>query len=199
MPSSRYNTIPYILEIVTRLRPRSILDIGIGYGKWGVLFREYLDVWQVNKPYSEKTTEIIGIEAFAEYKNPVWEAYTDVLIGDINNHLGKFQNKTFDLLFLGDVIEHFEKEEGLRILEKVSHDNAIIVTPYQPLPQGNVYNNPYERHISSWTAEDFPDQDLNVEIIEHIQVITYGNRFINNPARKNSGIRTNSSKPVTAG
>ena len=46
MPSSRANTIPTVIHLVRQLEPRSILDIGVGFGKWGHLFREYTDILQ---------------------------------------------------------------------------------------------------------------------------------------------------------
>jgi hypothetical protein len=44
MPSSRPTTIPVVIHLLRQIRPRSILDVGIGFGKWGHLFREYTDI-----------------------------------------------------------------------------------------------------------------------------------------------------------
>ncbi len=44
MPSSRPNTIPTVIHLVRQLKPKSILDVGVGFGKWGHLFREYTDI-----------------------------------------------------------------------------------------------------------------------------------------------------------
>ena len=157
MPSSRYDLIPLVLNIVTTYKPKSIVDVGIGFGKWGVLFREYLDIWQTDKPYKERKTLIYGIEAFAEYENPIWQVYDQIFVKDILtilpllNQLGKF-----DLLFLGDIIEHFTKEEGKRILTEIEYDKIIVITPEVVSEQGAVYNNAFEIHKSSWSQEDFP-------------------------------------------
>jgi len=194
MPSSKFLTIPYVLEIVTQLQPRTILDIGIGYGKYGVLFREYLDIWRVDTPYNDWEVKIIGIEAFEKYRNPVWEVYDKVLIGDVRSHLIELKKTSFDLLFMGDVIEHFTKDEGKRILNEIVYENAIIVTPYEVCKQGVVYGNSYEEHKSSWSLTDFEGREgLHSMLIkeagiaryenstQNVQVITYGNRFTNNP------------------
>ena len=50
MPSSRPNTIPTVIHIVKQLRPSSILDVGVGFGKWGHLFREYTDIVAARRP-----------------------------------------------------------------------------------------------------------------------------------------------------
>ena len=44
MPTCHHTYISDTLDVVRKLKPRSILDVGIGFGKWGLLFREYLDV-----------------------------------------------------------------------------------------------------------------------------------------------------------
>ena len=45
MPSSLPDFIPTIIKTVMSRNPKSVLDIGVGFGKWGYLFREYLDVY----------------------------------------------------------------------------------------------------------------------------------------------------------
>jgi len=158
MPSSRYDLIPKVLDVVLQQRPTSILDIGIGFGKYGVLFREYLDVWDVKNPYEKRTLKLYGVEAFEAYDNPIWQTYDKIFTKDvlsilpILSQLGKF-----DLLFMGDVIEHFTKEEGKRILSEIEYDKIIVITPKVVLEQEAVYGNSFETHKSSWTEKDFPN------------------------------------------
>jgi hypothetical protein len=45
MGTSDAANIPFVVSELQRLQPQSILDVGMGFGKWGVLAREYLDVW----------------------------------------------------------------------------------------------------------------------------------------------------------
>ena len=62
------------------------------------------------------------------------------------------------VIFLGDVIEHFEKDEGIRVLERsieLARQAVIIVTPRRQTPQGDSCGNPLERHRSHWTSADF--------------------------------------------
>ena len=40
MPSSRASTIPYVVYAIKQIKPESLLDVGVGFGKWGYLFRE---------------------------------------------------------------------------------------------------------------------------------------------------------------
>lgn len=157
MPSSRYDLIPLVLNIVTGYKPKSILDVGTGYGKYGVLFREYLDIWQTDKPYNQRELLLYGVEAFGDYENPIWQIYDRIFRDDVLkilpllNDLGKF-----DLLFLGDVIEHFTKEDGKKILSEIKYDKLIVITPQNVSEQTAVYGNNYEIHKSRWSQEDFP-------------------------------------------
>ena len=170
MPSSRYDVIPFVLDLVTEYKPKSILDVGIGYGKYGVLFREYLDIWNVKSPYGKRGLRLVGVEAFREYRNPVWDVYDKVLIGDISK-MTELEEEKFGLLFLGDVLEHFEKEEGKKLLGRLNYDKLIIITPLQVFEQDAVYNNEFETHKSSWKWQDLPE--LQLHIIENQQVF-YG-------------------------
>jgi len=46
MPTSDLYNITPILTIISNLKPKKILDVGCGFGKYGLLMREYLEVWQ---------------------------------------------------------------------------------------------------------------------------------------------------------
>ena len=43
MPTSQFRQLNEIVEAIVFSKPRSVLDIGVGYAKYGVLTREYLD------------------------------------------------------------------------------------------------------------------------------------------------------------
>jgi 2-polyprenyl-3-methyl-5-hydroxy-6-metoxy-1,4-benzoquinol methylase len=162
MPSSRYEIIPFVLKKTIEFKPKSILDIGVGFGKYGVLFREYLDVWNVEEDYKHNDIRIDGVEIFKEYENPVWKVYNKVHIGDIRKLSKKLPE--YDLVFMGDVIEHFTKMEGITILNELRYKHIIIVTPIEVSAQKAVYNNPYETHKSQWTYTDFPMPMMNYSL-----------------------------------
>ena len=55
MPTSEHWQIPWVVDLLIREQPRTVLDVGAGYGKYGVLVREYieparLDAVDVNPP-----------------------------------------------------------------------------------------------------------------------------------------------------
>ncbi len=156
MPSSNYVSIQPILEIATQLQPKSVLDIGAGYGKYGALLREYLDGWNVSTGVTERNVLINGIEIFPGYKNPVWGAYDTVVIGDALTDIEVIQ-RHYDLVIMVDIIEHLSKEQGQALINRLDCDTLIIVTPENPSNQGVVYGNEHERHVSRWEPKDLPE------------------------------------------
>src|SRR5215510_5091009 len=113
MPSSRPNAIPTVVHLLRQLRPNSILDVGIGFGKWGHLFREYTDILEAEHEPARYQREhwrvrIDGIEGYAAYLTPMHQyLYTAIHVGDARSVLPRLD--PYDLIFLGDVLEHLEK------------------------------------------------------------------------------------------
>lgn len=162
MPSSRCNHIPLILGIVRQLAPRSILDVGVGFGKWGHLFREYTDVVAAESDPARYAREnwqvrIDGIEGHAPYLTPMHEyLYDEIRVGDMRTTIHEVGE--YDVIFLGDVIEHVDKADGARLLEAcLAHARkaVVVTTPARPAPQDAVCANELEAHRSVWQARDF--------------------------------------------
>ena len=162
MPSSRPNAIPAVLNLVRQLKPRSILDVGVGFGKWGHLFREYTDIREAEFEPSryEKANwkvRIDGIEGHAAYITEMHRfLYDEIHIGDACELICTLS--PYDLIFAGDVIEHLEKPVGQRFLSQavmLARKAVIITTPKQETAQEELCGNPLERHRSLWSAHDF--------------------------------------------
>jgi len=68
-----------------------------------------------------------------------------------------FAPKSFDCVVALDVIEHFTKEDGralLDALERIAKKRVIVFTPNGFLPQAATEDNPYQLHVSGWTADE---------------------------------------------
>lgn len=155
MPTSHFNQISPIVEIMFRLRPTSVLDIGIGYGKYGVLAREYLEFGIDYKPFEERKVRIDGIEAFPEYvRDGQRFFYDDIYIGSVLEILPDLAS--YDLILLIDVLEHFSREDGMKLLDLCSQKakHVIVSTPLDIGVQGAVFGNEYERHRYQWRRAD---------------------------------------------
>lgn len=94
--------------------------------------------------------------------------YNRIIIGDIFDVLPNLRK--FDVAIVSDVIEHFSKEKGLKLIRELfCHvDNVIISTPFGFFPKtsGSITINSHERHLSGWYPKDF--QQFN--IVESVKV-----------------------------
>lgn len=142
MPFSKPSIISVFLEELPKIEFKTILDIGIGYGLYGALIRNY---------YETKIIE--GVEKEKRYDNALWGVYDKIYIGDIRN----FTLKKYDLILLIDVIEHLTKKDGKALLarmEKLSK-NIFISTPLEFSQNTGWEDFPSEKHKSLWTMDDF--------------------------------------------
>jgi hypothetical protein len=132
--------------------------VGVGFGRWGVLFREYLDVWEHGQNRINWKTDIEGIEIYPGYINEYHSYfYSTIHIEDALEHLRK-SSKKYDLINLGDVVEHYEKIEGKELIElSLNHGKHVLIN----IPIGKYWEqtgsteNPYDEHKSVWYNSDF--------------------------------------------
>lgn len=158
MSTSNWQNISYNIDIVRNLNPESILDIGVGFGRWGILFREFLEIWEHNKNKGNWDRIIDGVEIFPDYIQSYHKFfYNNIFIEDALSFMRNIKNK-YDLINCGDVIEHFSKDNAEELI-KLCMDNAKWVLINIPLgknwEQTPVDGNPFEEHKSSWTKNDF--------------------------------------------
>ena len=156
MPTSQYNQIGSIMKLILFLNPKSILDIGTGFGKYGVLCREclelYVSKYQLKEDYHSWERKIDGIEIYEEYLTPLHKfVYDEIFIGDAIDILPKIQK--YDLILLIDVLEHFDEDEGKLLIKEMKNrtDHIIISTPKNPGEQRNSFGNVHETHRSRWS------------------------------------------------
>lgn len=151
---------PLILTPVARhicaLRPESVLDIGIGYGKWGLLVREYAEVWHHHRLYKKDwKVKLIGVEIHEQYRNPVWGLYDYVHTMDALDILDNWAPEPFDLCLMIDVLEHIPKDEALRLLRWLKANCKKVIVSYSNHDQKDVGDNKHEDHVSKWGQDDF--------------------------------------------
>ena len=180
MPSSFYDAIPVVLPFVAALRPASVLDVGIGFGKYGLLFREYLDANARppgGAPFDPKDRQvrIDGVEAYAPYVTELQRAiYDTIYTAEALTVLPELDR--YDLVFAADVLEHFSREGGRRFLALGlgrARRGVLIVTPALYFDQEPAFGNAYERHQSFWTAGDFAEYPLADVLVWRRQLVAW--------------------------
>jgi hypothetical protein len=158
MPSSRPTYTSWLCDFILKEKPKSILDIGVGFGSFGVLAREYTDIWNGWYHRSLWKTILHGVEAFEKYHNPLYNLYDYIFWGDICNVVNyQSFNMDYDLIVMKDVIEHIDKTKGMFVVEALLKRCKwlVIITPIEVHEQDAVFGNEYERHISQWGTDDF--------------------------------------------
>jgi len=163
--TSNWQNISYNIELIRKLNPKTILDVGIGFGRWGILFREFLEIWE-SSHYDGRWERIIdGVEIFPNYiKDYHKYFYSNIYIEDALIYLQRTDNR-YDLINLGDVVEHFKKHEGEKLIE-LSLEKGRFVLINVPIgkhwKQDGTSENPYEAHKSVWYNNDFTKYKYNI-------------------------------------
>ncbi len=168
MPTSDFHNISSVVALIYQLQPSSVLDIGCGFGKYGVLIREYLDVWNERLTPDSWRTNLVGIEACERYRNPILDyVYSKVHYGEAQTVVPTLGN--FDVVLIADVIEHLEKKDARKLVEECFARSPVVIvsTPLEFSPQRDLLGNTYEVHRSWWRAEDFP-ADVHLRTIRMI-------------------------------
>jgi SAM-dependent methyltransferase len=155
MPTSHPMQINEILNMIITLNPSSLLDVGVGFGKFGFLAREYLELWDGREAYNDWQRRVDGIEAHAAYITPLQrQLYNDIHIGDARQILPRLQHR-YDLVLLVDIIEHFSLKDGTALLQQCLRvgRNLLVVTPRNFFPQQAAFGNDFEKHQFHWKEE----------------------------------------------
>lgn len=110
-------------------RDAEILDVGACDGIWRRLLPDY--------------PAMDAVEAF--HGNAVrLEGYREIFEADVRN----FEYDHYDLIIFGDVIEHMTAKQAQKVLEyaRPRCRDMIVAVPFLYV-QGEIYGNPYEKHI----------------------------------------------------
>jgi len=116
----------------------SVLDVGAGRGKYRMLLPTYasVDACEVWEP----TVDREGLR----------DLYRDVFVCDVVElvQLPSWNESRYDLVIMGDVLEHLALEDATFVVDRVADVGAdvIVVVPYV-YPQDEEDGNAYQRHL----------------------------------------------------
>ena len=150
--SSYFNGKPEVCAWVRTYFPRSstILDVGACDGNWRRLLPEYpnmdaIEAWPPN---------------FYALRR---DGYRDLFLDDIR----RFKFEYYDLVILGDVIEHLTVEEAQMVLAYAAPRcrDMIVAVPFL-FKQGDKDGNPFEVHLQDdLTPENFAQRYPDLEVL----------------------------------
>lgn len=146
MPSSYVDSVPPIIHTMIKhaAQPARICDVGPGWGKYGLMAREYLEVEQL---------DCIEVEPG---RMPLQDVIYDCVITSDVRHVGGDVFRQYDMVLMIDMIEHMELADGHRVLDTVQRAGCtVLVSTPQIFIEQHDDNNPYETHVSLWNWEEF--------------------------------------------
>ncbi|NMO96551.1 class I SAM-dependent methyltransferase [Paenibacillus lemnae] len=158
MGTSNWQNISFCVEQIRMISPNRVLDIGVGFGRWGMLCREFLEVWNGRVFRKQWRVRIEGVEIFPKNVDPYHAYfYNQIHIGDAYDFVHAADPQQYDLIILGDVLEHFDKVRAVSLLNACLMKGRFVMLNI-PIgsnwPQGTVYGNAHETHRSTWTTQE---------------------------------------------
>ncbi len=146
-------------SMLKTIKPKdTILELGCG-GKSLIV-----------KTKLNKTHFVTAVDIWQPYidKHIADKDYTECRCEDITQ--SRFNGK-FDVVVCMDVIEHFQKQDGLDLLTKMkAWGRRVIVTCPQHSDQSG-FENPYNDHVSYWSVEDFTERGFDVRGLSGWEVL----------------------------
>lgn len=172
-----------IMELIpSELNRVLILEVGCAKGYLGYRIR------------GEKTGDptILGLDIWIPYIKDIKEfhftyahLYNDLIIADARYM--PFRDHVFNLLIASEILEHLTRRDGFELLnelERICNNRIITSTPSRFIEQGEIDDNPYQRHISLWKEEDliklgyetkvvYPKLPRALEIVDKIRRLIF--------------------------
>jgi len=156
--SSSSRLVPYVLaELPYSVAQMAVLDCGCGYGRWGRAVRSRR---------GGREAFVVGSEIFERYAlaSRLSTSYDELVLCDIRRV--PFRHGSFDLVLACEVIEHMDKQDGIRFLRHlklVAKRRVIVTTPNGYYPQGAADENIFQVHRSTWSVSDLRKLDFRVK------------------------------------
>ena len=168
MPTSSPNQIPTVIEAAITITPHTVLEVGIGCGKYGALLREYLTVWDhYFEPWDSIPFIMDGIEVHGMYaSSPAWACYDNTTVGDARDIVPNIPAGCYDMGLMVDVLEHFEHDEGLVLVSAMldACKTLLIAVPTHVGATVEVWGNPHEIHKADWTQDFLREHGYTVKV-----------------------------------
>lgn len=148
----------------------TVLNLGAGRGDSPIsallkylpfLFITHLDIYEPDLEVLAGESHVAKLVTFVTH--------------DLRNSL-YFAKDSFSVVLGLDVVEHLKKRHALTMIEeaeRVASDRVVFFIPLGRCPSfASDQPNPYQEHLSIWTAEDLEQLGYNVDIMEDFHDFT---------------------------
>jgi hypothetical protein len=163
MPSSFVDSVPPIVKTIIDVNPERVVDVGPGWGKYGLMCREYL-------PGLKNLEAVEVLEGRLHTQDVIYDRVYEADVRDMDSI---YWNST-DLVLIIDVIEHMTLEDGKKLLNNIlSNGAAVIVSTPKVFEEQHDDHNPHEEHVSLWTWQDFGIEGVEITDVSTIDSIIF--------------------------
>ncbi len=164
-----------VLEIIRKVDPVKILDVNVGFGRWGILCRELLerdnngkikrpDLWNM---------KIDGVENIdTNYLHTYHDIFYDNIYRQSVQNFLKNHVALYDITIFSDVLENTQKQVAVNMIRDAMDISRFILI-YVRLGDHNKSELDIN-NISYWEEDDFLDYSIVSKIILSDR---YGNRY----------------------
>jgi hypothetical protein len=145
----------WVSTLFDLLKPARVGDIGPGKVKYGRMARDKAKALE----YHCRTTAVEIDESYVEQFG-LRQLYDEVVVADAVTLIDDSKLR-YDLVILGDSIEHMRKSAGVDLLNFLVYRSGyiLVITPSGYL-QDAEDGHAAEAHISTWSIADFPGWDV---------------------------------------
>lgn len=148
MPYSSFIFDDTIAELIKLIRPSIFLDLGAGAGKYGSMVKN-----------ANPEIQAIAVEIEENYiskfnLSAIYDKVWNISIADIIQR--EYFDKRFDVVMIGDTLEHLKKSVGIDLLNFLIYRCRWIIIEFpHRYVQNAVGDYASEAHISVWAESDF--------------------------------------------
>jgi len=153
---------PRLRDYVDDLNPAELVAVNLGSGRSespvSIQLREIPFARIVNVEVFKPYFDYLGTVAFAAKA-------TEHHQEEILSWMQRQEAKSVDVVFIIDVLEHFERRDALFLLfeaRMIARKRVIIWLPIGNCVQAAIDGNYYQVHKSTWSKDDFLDADRAV-------------------------------------
>jgi hypothetical protein len=139
-----FNTL--ISSHICKINPNSVLDVGVGSGKYGNIIKSILP--SANVEGIEPTQKYID-----EYK--LNEVYNNIHCTTIQEFAKNNPRNRYNAVIFGDVLEHFFRSEAIDYIDYFLYRSDWVFALWPTfMPQDDAMDNSYEIHKSNFNLID---------------------------------------------
>jgi len=149
MPGSRGDLDHVFTGLLTAAKPTKLLDCGAGRGKYGMLARDLVP--DCSRFAIEVDREYICQYGLGNLYRTVWA----VDLADVRAVQAALGGREFDLVVMGDVLEHLPKSAGVDLIHFMAYRCKWLFAVWPIGWVQRVDGKPFEEHLSAWGFQDF--------------------------------------------